>query len=170
MCFRKKSSSVRRRYSEFVWLRHCLQQNALIIPRNTEQVSQRMTGLQEFLEIVLQTPLLLSDSRLHLFLQSDLTVARMERCACGQTRYSVAQAIQRSGGCLISSSFPLEDADKASCDSDCESSASSGLGMSGDVHARCAGPTSLESSNGDHELYCTLSHSHSLSGEKHMHS
>ena len=31
MCFRKKASCVRRRYSEFVWLRHCLQQNALIM-------------------------------------------------------------------------------------------------------------------------------------------
>ncbi|KAG7257779.1 hypothetical protein CRUP_037722 [Coryphaenoides rupestris] len=166
MCFRKKTSCVRRRYSEFVWLRQCLQQNALIIvlpklpPWNPffsltkkEQVSQRMKGLQEFLEIVLQTPLLLSDSRLHLFLQSELSVSRMERCARGETRYSVAQAIQRSGGCLISSSFPLEDTDKASCDSDCESSASSGLGLSSDLYARCIGLPCLESSNGDHELF-----------------
>uniref|UniRef100_A0A3Q1ESG9 Sorting nexin 10a n=1 Tax=Acanthochromis polyacanthus TaxID=80966 RepID=A0A3Q1ESG9_9TELE len=109
MCFRKKTSFVRRRYSEFVWLRNCLEQNALIIelPRlppwnpffslkNTEQVNQRMKGLQEFLEIVLHTPLLLSDSRLHLFLQSDLSTAKIERCARGKTRYTVAEAIQRS--------------------------------------------------------------------------
>ncbi|XP_037330423.2 sorting nexin-10A isoform X3 [Pungitius pungitius] len=63
MCFRKKTSRVRRRYSEFVWLRHCLEQNALVMelpklpPRNpffslknTEQVTQRMKGFQEFLE------------------------------------------------------------------------------------------------------------------------
>lgn len=31
LCFRKKTSSVRRRYSEFVWLRHCLEQNAFIM-------------------------------------------------------------------------------------------------------------------------------------------
>ncbi|KAK7898541.1 hypothetical protein WMY93_019394 [Mugilogobius chulae] len=31
MCFRKKWSSVRRRYSEFVWLRQSLEQNALVI-------------------------------------------------------------------------------------------------------------------------------------------
>lgn len=31
MCFRKKTSCVRRRYSEFVWLRHCLEQNALML-------------------------------------------------------------------------------------------------------------------------------------------
>ncbi|XP_068189655.1 sorting nexin-10A [Antennarius striatus] len=141
MCFRKKSSCVRRRYSEFVWLRHSLEQNALIIElpklppwnpffsaRNMEQVSQRMKGLQEFLEIVLQVPLLLSDSRLHLFLQSDLSITRIERCALGKTRYTVAEAIQRSSCGYISR---LEY--KTSCDSDCESSSSSGLGLSVDT-------------------------------------
>ncbi|XP_068603671.1 sorting nexin-10A [Brachionichthys hirsutus] len=140
MCFRKKTSCVRRRYSEFVWLRHSLEQNALVIDvpklppwnpffsaRNMEQVSQRMKGLQTFLEIVLQVPLLLSDSRLHLFLQSDLSIAKIERCAVGRTRYTVAEAIQRSGCGYVSR---LED--KASCDSDCESSSSSGLGLSVD--------------------------------------
>ncbi|XP_029299180.1 sorting nexin-10A [Cottoperca gobio] len=133
MCFRKKSSSVRRRYSEFVWLRHCLEQNALIMElpklpswnpffslKNPVQVSQRMKGFQEFLEDVLQTPLLLSDSRLHLFLQSDLSIARIEKCARGKTRYTVAEAIQRC------SSYMSRLEDKASCDSDCESSSSSG--------------------------------------------
>nr|XP_057903829.1 sorting nexin-10A isoform X2 [Doryrhamphus excisus] len=146
MCFRKKESCVRRRYSEFVWLRHRLEQNALIIEvpklppwnpffslRNTQQVSQRMKGLQEFLEIVLHTPLLLSDSRLHLFLQSDLSVTKMEKCALGKTRYTVAEAIQRSGvGCIMR----LED--KASFDSDYESSSSSSvLGLS--VDSTCRG-------------------------------
>uniref|UniRef100_A0A3B3ZQU2 PX domain-containing protein n=1 Tax=Periophthalmus magnuspinnatus TaxID=409849 RepID=A0A3B3ZQU2_9GOBI len=110
MCFRKKWSSVRRRYSEFVWLRQSLQQNALImyelpklppwLPffhlRSPEQVALRMKGLQMFLELVVQSPLLLSDSRLHLFLQSKLSVGRMERCAQGRTRYTVAEAIHRS--------------------------------------------------------------------------
>ncbi|XP_053190473.1 sorting nexin-10A [Scomber japonicus] len=128
MCFRKKTSCVRRRYSDFVWLRHCLERNALIIEmpklppwnpffslRNTDQVTQRMKGLQEFLEIVLRTPLLLSDSRLHLFLQSDLSLTKIERCALGKTRYTVAEAIQRSSSGYISR---LED--KASFESDCE--------------------------------------------------
>ncbi|XP_061737450.1 sorting nexin-10A isoform X3 [Nerophis ophidion] len=142
MCFRKKASRVRRRYSEFVWLRHCLEQNAIIIEvpklppwnpffnlRNPQQVSQRMKGLQEFLESALHTPLLLSDSRLHLFLQSDLSIAKMERCAIGKSRYTVAEAIQRCGGDCVSR---LED--KASFDSDYESSSfsSSGLGLSVD--------------------------------------
>ncbi|XP_059205994.1 sorting nexin-10A [Centropristis striata] len=141
MCFRKKTSCVRRRYSEFVWLRQCLEQNALMMElpklpswnpffslRNTHQVSQRMKGFQEFLERVLHNPLLLSDSRLHLFLQSDLSIKRMERCALGKTKYTVAEAIQRSSSGYISG---LED--KASCDSDCESSSSSGLGHSVDT-------------------------------------
>ncbi|TMS17947.1 Sorting nexin-10A [Larimichthys crocea] len=115
MCFRKAASCVRRRYSEFVWLRHSLEQNALIIElpklppripffslRNTEQVIQRMKGMQAFLEIVLQSPLLLSDSRLHLFLQSELSITKIEKCVRGKTRYTVAEAIQRSNSGYIS--------------------------------------------------------------------
>ncbi|XP_034748273.1 sorting nexin-10A isoform X2 [Etheostoma cragini] len=144
MCFRKKTSCVRRRYSEFVWLRDGLEQNALIMelpnlpprnlffsPGNKEQVLQRMKGFQEFLENVVQIPLLLSDSRLHLFLQSDLSIPKMAKCASGKTRYTVAEAIQRSGGGCISR---LED--KASFDSDCESCSSSGLGGSVDTPVR----------------------------------
>ncbi|XP_032366219.1 sorting nexin-10A isoform X1 [Etheostoma spectabile] len=145
MCFRKKTSCVRRRYSEFVWLRDGLEQNAPIMelpnlpprnlffsPGNKEQVLQRMKGFQEFLENVVQIPLLLSDSRLHLFLQSDLSVTKMAKCASGKTRYTVAEAIQRSGSGCISR---LED--KASFDSDCESScSSSGLGGSVDTPVR----------------------------------
>ncbi|XP_032435698.1 sorting nexin-10A isoform X1 [Xiphophorus hellerii] len=140
MCFRKNTSYVRRRYSDFVWLRHCLKGNALIIElpklppwnpffslKNTEQVSKRMKGLQEFLENVFQSPLLLSDSRLHLFLQSELGIRRIERCALGKTRYTVAEAIQQSRS---------SSEDKSSSDSDCESSASSDLGLSIDAMAR----------------------------------
>ncbi|XP_061521101.1 sorting nexin-10A [Phycodurus eques] len=161
MCFRKKASMVRRRYREFVWLRRCLEQNALIIEipklppwnpffsmRNAEQVRQRMKGLQEFLEIVLHTPLLLSDSRLHLFLQSDLSTKKMQKCALGKTRYTVAEAIQCfDSGCLTT----LED--KASCDSDCESFSSSGLGLSVDstIHGSSL---NFESSDREAEL-CT---------------
>ncbi|XP_040909599.1 sorting nexin-10A isoform X2 [Toxotes jaculatrix] len=167
MCFRKKTSCVRRRYSEFVWLRHCLEQNALIIElpklppwnpffslRNTEQVSQRMKGLEEFLESVLHTPLLLSDSRLHLFLQSDLSMTKIEKCARGKTRYTVAEAIQRSRRDHISR---LED--KGSCDSDCESSSSSGLGLSVDTPMRGSPLPFFGSSDRDPELYSCLSES-----------
>ncbi|XP_029938209.1 sorting nexin-10A [Salarias fasciatus] len=172
MCFRKKTSYVRRRYSDFVWLRQCLAQNALIIDlpklppwnpffslKNSHQVTQRMKGLQEFLEIVLHTPLLLSDSRLHLFLQSDLSLKKIAKCALGQTRYTVAEAIQRSSsGCLS----PL---DKASCDSDCESSSSSGLGLSIDTPFRRSSRPSFQSSDRDLELCSCLSESSSQAAE-----
>ncbi|XP_070778235.1 sorting nexin-10A [Enoplosus armatus] len=167
MCFRKKTSCVRRRYSEFVWLRHCLEQNALIMElpklppwnpffslRNAEQVSQRMKGMQKFLENVLHTPLLLSDSRLHLFLQSDLSITKMEKCALGKTRYTVAEAIQRS-----SSGYSSRLEDKASCDSDCESSSSSGLGLSVDTPLRGSPLPFFESSDRDPELFSCLSES-----------
>ncbi|KAJ0003546.1 hypothetical protein NQD34_008644 [Periophthalmus magnuspinnatus] len=159
MCFRKKWSSVRRRYSEFVWLRQSLQQNALIIElpklppwlpffhlRSPEQVALRMKGLQMFLELVVQSPLLLSDSRLHLFLQSKLSVGRMERCAQGRTRYTVADAIHRSSSACVP---PLED--KSSCDSDYEScSSSSVLGLS------------VDTSQSEHFLEMSCGHTHCL--------
>ncbi|XP_070841113.1 sorting nexin-10A [Chaetodon trifascialis] len=166
MCFRKKTSCVRRRYSEFVWLRHCLEQNALIIElpklppwnpffslRNTEQVSERMKGMQKFLELVLNVPLLLSDSRLHLFLQSDLSIAKITKCALGKTRYTVAEAIQRSSS---SSSCIGTLEDKASCDSDCESSSSSSLGLSVDTPLR-GSPLHFFESDRDPELFSCLS-------------
>ncbi|XP_010891349.2 sorting nexin-10A [Esox lucius] len=143
MCFRRKRSCVRRQYSEFVWLRQRLQDNALLMDlpklppwnpffslRNSCQVNERMKGLQEFLQIVLQDPLVLSDSRLHLFLQSNLSVAKMDRCASGQTRYTVAQAIHRCKDCP-STCYPVQEC-KAHYDSDCESTTSSGLGHSHD--------------------------------------
>ncbi|KAJ8273889.1 hypothetical protein GJAV_G00106620 [Gymnothorax javanicus] len=133
MYFRRKASCVRRRFSEFVWLRQKLQHNAVLMDlpklppsspffslRNPLHLKQRMEGLQHFLEIVLQTPLLLSDSCLHLFLQSDLSVSKMEACASGRTRYSVAQAIQRTAVCRLPS---------PSDDSDSESTSSSSTGL-----------------------------------------
>lgn len=159
MCFRRKTSSVRRCYKEFVWLRHRLEQNALFIelPKlppwkpffhlsSPEQVAMRMTGLQTFLETVVQCPLLLSDSRLHLFLQSELSVGRIERCARGRTRYTVAEAIQRSSSTCIP---PAED--KSSCDSDYEScSSSSVLGLS------------VDTSSSGHFLDTSCGHAHCL--------
>ncbi|XP_036372123.1 sorting nexin-10A [Megalops cyprinoides] len=146
MCFRRKTSCVRRRYREFVWLRQRLQFNAVLLElpklppwnpffslNNPLQVKQRMEGLQQFLEIVLQDPLLLSDSCLHLFLQSRLSVSKMEACASGRTRYSVAQAIQR---CVCESRrLPSEDSDSESTTS------STGLGYSGeDAPPRSSSP------------------------------
>ncbi|XP_029104280.1 sorting nexin-10A isoform X1 [Scleropages formosus] len=145
MCFRKKISCVRRRYREFVWLRQKLQNNALLIelpklpPRNpffsqtnNFHVDDRMYKLQHFLEAVLQIPLVLSDSHLHLFLQSNLSISKMEACAAGLTHYTVAQAIQRnvSETQRFPSEEELHEEDKACSDSDSDST--SALGSSSD--------------------------------------
>ncbi|XP_071397123.1 sorting nexin-10B [Centroberyx affinis] len=138
VCFTKKISCVRRRYSEFVWLRQKLQANSLLMVQlpelpsknpffslnNAQQITDRMKGLQKFLEQIVQSPLLLSDSCLHLFLQSQLSVSRMEACAAGRTHYSVAQAVQRCG-CSLRRFNSEEDLQKdlsTSCDSDSDSS------------------------------------------------
>ncbi|XP_049587863.1 sorting nexin-10B isoform X2 [Syngnathus scovelli] len=134
--FTKKMSCVRRRFSEFVWLRQRLQANSMLMAQlpqlppknpffslnNAQQISERMAGLQRFLEQILLSPQLLSDSCLHLFLQSQLSVAKMEACAEGRTRYSVAQAVQC---CSIRRFLSQEDLQKdsnVSGDSDSDSS------------------------------------------------
>ncbi|XP_032647323.1 sorting nexin-11 isoform X3 [Chelonoidis abingdonii] len=73
--FTAKTSCVRRRYREFVWLRKQLQKNA---------------GL-----VVVQNVVLLSDSQLHLFLQSQLSVPEIEACVQGQSPLTVTDAILR---------------------------------------------------------------------------
>ncbi|KAM9112614.1 sorting nexin-11 isoform 3-T5 [Pangshura tecta] len=73
--FTAKTSCVRRRYREFVWLRKQLQKNA---------------GL-----VVVQNVVLLSDSQLHLFLQSQLSVPEIEACVQGQSSLTVTDAILR---------------------------------------------------------------------------
>ncbi|CAB1333828.1 unnamed protein product, partial [Coregonus sp. 'balchen'] len=121
LCFTKKISCVRRRYSEFVWLRQKLQANSLLILNNAQQITERMKGLQKFLELTLESNLLLSDSCLHLFLQSDLGVSKIEACASGRSHYSVSQAVLRCG-CKLrrfnSQEDLLETSRKESWDSD----------------------------------------------------
>ncbi|KAM9494304.1 sorting nexin-10A [Clarias gariepinus] len=152
MCFQKKTSCVRRRYSEFVWLRQRLQNNALLVqlPKlppanpffslsNTLQLNKRIEGLQKFLEAVMKMPLLLSDSHLHLFLQSQLSIAQMDACVHGLTRYTVAEAIQRY---VYDTHIPLKDDTTHYCDSDCERCAC--LGICGGA----AAPIEVSSQNG----------------------
>uniref|UniRef100_UPI0037E9AC7E sorting nexin-10B n=1 Tax=Semicossyphus pulcher TaxID=241346 RepID=UPI0037E9AC7E len=136
VCFTKKISSVRRRYSEFVWLRQKLQENSMLMvhlpelpPKNpffslnnAQQITERMKGLQTFLEQILQSPLLLSDSLLHLFLQSQLSMSKMKACAAGRTHYSVAQAVQQCGLRRFHSEEDLQKYCSMSCDSDSDSS------------------------------------------------
>ncbi|XP_018544149.1 sorting nexin-10B [Lates calcarifer] len=136
VCFTKKISSVRRRYSEFVWLRQKLQANSqlmLQLPElpsknpffslnNARQITKRMKGLQKFLEQILQSPVLLSDSCLHLFLQSQLSVSKIEACAAGRTHFSVAQAVQGCGLRRFHSEEDLQKNLSLCCDSDSDSS------------------------------------------------
>ncbi|KAG8010126.1 Sorting nexin-10A [Nibea albiflora] len=136
VCFTKKISSVRRRYSEFVWLRQKLQANSMLMVQlpelppknpffslnNAQQITERMKGLQRFLEQILHNPLLLSDSCLHLFLQSQLSVSKMQACAAGKTHYSVAQAVQGCGLRRFHSEEDLQKDLNMSCDSDSDSS------------------------------------------------
>ncbi|NP_001086605.1 sorting nexin 10 S homeolog [Xenopus laevis] len=71
MCFTLKTSCVRRRFREFVWLRQKLQNNAVLtqlpelpprIPffkiRNSQNLEQRVRGLQEFLNNLAQKKLM----------------------------------------------------------------------------------------------------------------
>ncbi|KAG8442983.1 hypothetical protein GDO86_011706 [Hymenochirus boettgeri] len=131
MCFTLKTSCVRRRFREFVWLRQKLQNNDVLInlpelpPRiaffklnNRHNVEQRVCGLQEFLKKVMQCPVLLSDSLLHLFLQTQLSTEEIEACASGQTKYSVSEAIHKFA--TSNRRFPVEEEEKTSHYSDCE--------------------------------------------------
>ncbi|XP_040857174.1 sorting nexin-11 isoform X1 [Ochotona curzoniae] len=105
--FTAKTSCVRRRYREFVWLRKQLQKNAGLVPvpelpgkstffgSSDEFIEKRRQGLQHFLEKVLQSVVLLSDSQLHLFLQSQLSVPEIEACVQGRSPVTVSDAILR---------------------------------------------------------------------------
>lgn len=67
---------------------------------------------------IVQSPLLLSDSCLHLFLQSQLSVSKIQACAAGRTHYSVAQAVKSCGLRRFHSEEDLQKDLSMSCDSD----------------------------------------------------
>ncbi|CAL8309340.1 unnamed protein product [Boreogadus saida] len=104
--FTAKTSCVRRRYSEFVWLKKKLQKNSGLVPvpglpnksffssfNNEDFLERRRTGLQSFLDQVLHMTVCLSDSQLHLFMQTQLPVRHIEDCVQGHTPYTVTDAI-----------------------------------------------------------------------------
>ncbi|XP_060715474.1 sorting nexin-11 [Tachysurus vachellii] len=103
--FTAKTSCVRRRYSEFVWLKRKLQKNAGLVPvpdlpgksfihfNNTDFIEKRRKGLQTFLDKVVHMTVCLSDSQLHLFLQTQLPVGHIQDCVNGHTPFSVTDAI-----------------------------------------------------------------------------
>jgi len=85
-------SDVRRRYSEFCWLRAKLQahHSGKILPPlppkryfhmtkfDPKVIEERRYGLGKFIQRVMRSSELLSDPALHLFLQSELSVEEME--------------------------------------------------------------------------------------------
>ncbi|XP_062270170.1 sorting nexin-11 [Platichthys flesus] len=103
--FTAKTSCVRRRYSEFVWLQKKMQKNAGLVPVpdlpgksffsfcNEDFLERRRAGLQAFLDKVVNMTVCLSDSQLHLFLQTQLPVGHILDCVQGHTPYSVTDAI-----------------------------------------------------------------------------
>uniref|UniRef100_A0A8C6TSK9 Sorting nexin 11 n=1 Tax=Neogobius melanostomus TaxID=47308 RepID=A0A8C6TSK9_9GOBI len=103
--FTAKTSCVRRRYSEFVWLKKKLQKNSGLVPvpdlpgkslfsfGNDDFLERRRKGLQHFLDKVVHMTVCLSDSQLHLFLQTQLPVRHIEDCVQGHTPYTVTDAI-----------------------------------------------------------------------------
>ncbi|XP_053197430.1 sorting nexin-11 [Scomber japonicus] len=103
--FTAKTSCVRRRYSEFVWLKKKLQKNAGLVPvpelpgkslfsfSNEDFLERRRKGLQAFLDKVVNMTVCLSDSQLHLFLQTQLPVGHIQDCVQGHTPYTVTDAI-----------------------------------------------------------------------------
>uniref|UniRef100_A0A1A8PPT3 Sorting nexin 11 n=1 Tax=Nothobranchius rachovii TaxID=451742 RepID=A0A1A8PPT3_9TELE len=103
--FTAKTSCVRRRYSEFVWLKKKLQKNAGLVPvpdlpgksffyfSNEDFLERRRKGLQAFLNNVVHMTVCLSDSQLHLFLQTQLPISHIQDCVQGLTPYSVTDAI-----------------------------------------------------------------------------
>lgn len=101
-----KTSCVRRRYREFDWLRKQLQKYAGLVPVpalpgkvpfhmgcSDDFIETRRQGLQQFLEQAVQNMVLLSDSQLHLFLQSQLPVQEIEACVQGHRSYTATEAI-----------------------------------------------------------------------------
>ncbi|EMP41567.1 Sorting nexin-10 [Chelonia mydas] len=137
MCFTRKTSCVRRRFREFVWLRQRLQKNAVLLQlpelpsktpffntNNPHHVDHRRQGLQEFLEKILQNALLLSDSRLHLFLQTQLSPEDIEACVSGQTKYSVADAIHKFAS--LKRRFPIEEEERKRGKNDTDSDSERG--------------------------------------------
>lgn len=85
------TSTTRRRYSEFEWLRKTLKNHhPLVMPPQLPPkkyfgdrfdpsfIAFRMTGLEDFLNYLLSEKVFLSDTTMHLFLQTNLTIKEIK--------------------------------------------------------------------------------------------
>ncbi|XP_031559150.1 uncharacterized protein LOC116295475 [Actinia tenebrosa] len=106
MAFALQQSKVRRRFSEFEWLRRTLAKNSSIsttpppLPNkrvlgrfNQDFLEKRRAALEEFLTKVINTTFHLSELAVHLFLQSSLTTKEIERVLEGKDQRDVAELI-----------------------------------------------------------------------------
>lgn len=94
-CFTLRQSCVRRRYSEFVHLRGILKTQhpaidpPLLPPKsyfnrfNNSFVAQRAEGLEIFLKKILDIPVYLSNKGVHLFLQTQFTMSKIDELVTG---------------------------------------------------------------------------------------
>ncbi|XP_025082591.1 sorting nexin-11-like isoform X2 [Pomacea canaliculata] len=95
--FRVKKSRVRRRYSDFIWLRNHLKEvdkwrsppslppkNYFLTHPSEEFIERRSTGLQKWIVEVVSHPMYLSSMALHLFLQTELPLAKIEEYLSGK--------------------------------------------------------------------------------------
>ncbi|XP_046851480.1 sorting nexin-10B-like [Xenia sp. Carnegie-2017] len=123
IAFSRRSSTVRRRFSEFVWLRKqlaSLEVNGLgkgsvpelppkkMIGRfNPSLLSSRQEGLRLFLESVLSVNKFLSFSGLHLFLQSPMTVEEIEDFLGGKYKNKSVEDVMEDFGCPTNTDNPF---------------------------------------------------------------
>ncbi|XP_031550166.1 sorting nexin-10-like [Actinia tenebrosa] len=115
IAFSRKNSSVRRRYSDFIWLRNKLCTTEIngfasefVVPNlppkrlfgrfEPKFVHSRMQGLKDFLHKVLNRRKYLSFVGLHLFLQTELSVQKIEDYINGNFKenYTVEELVNLS--------------------------------------------------------------------------
>lgn len=109
ICFHLPSSCVWRTYSEFVWLKRRLDSNRSLIGRTLPDLpsrnllnlfdkdfaEKRRVGLQEFLTKMVEDRSCLSDSAVHLFLQSELSTNEIQAWLERKLDNTVLELIRR---------------------------------------------------------------------------
>ena len=127
--FMISQSFVRRRYSDFVWLRSWLSQNneaytsrkmpplppkKLVKRFDSEFLEERRKGLQKFLKNVLERNVFLSDKALHLFLQSTMHVKQIKEYLKGNVHPDIAEINFLDGEYIPAATDNHIDSDTAS--------------------------------------------------------
>ncbi|XP_014668584.1 PREDICTED: sorting nexin-10-like [Priapulus caudatus] len=114
MAFTSRSSKVRRRYSEFIWLRKKLRSHhrnrkppelppkRLCSSRfDKDFIERRRRLLEEWLNKVVKVMIYVSDSTLHLFLQTPLPDHDMDECIRGKSKMSATEYVISHAGPIV---------------------------------------------------------------------